>query len=53
MIAIDCDVHGATDFDELRFGVMTAQRGWLPASQCLNAMDAVSLDAWRSRKRRS
>ncbi len=53
MIAIDCDVHGATDFDELRFGVMTAQRGWLPASQCLNAMDAVSLDAWRRRKRRS
>ena len=47
MLAIDCDVHGREDFDELRYGVMTAQRGWLPKTQCLNCMDAKSLDAWR------
>ncbi len=47
MLAIDCDVHGREDFDELRYGVMTAQRGWLPKAQCLNCMDAKSLDAWR------
>jgi DNA polymerase (family 10) len=51
MLAIDCDVHGAEDFNELRYGVMTAQRGWLPKAQCLNCMDAKSLDAWRRRKR--
>jgi DNA polymerase (family 10) len=51
MMAIDCDVHGATDFDELRFGVLTAQRGWLPKAQCLNCMTAQSLDGWRRRKR--
>lgn len=51
MLAIDCDVHGAEDFNELRYGVMTAQRGWLPKTQCLNCMDAKSLDAWRRKKR--
>ena len=51
MIAIDCDVHGREDFDELRYGVLTAARGWLPKAQCLNAMDAKALDAWRRRKR--
>ncbi len=51
MIAIDCDVHATSDFDELRYGVLTAQRGWLPASQCLNAMDPKTLNAWRMQKR--
>ena len=51
MLAIDCDVHGSEDFDELRYGVMTAQRGWLPKARCLNCMDAKALDAWRRRKR--
>ena len=51
MLAIDCDVHGREDFDELRYGVMTAQRGWLPKAQCLNCMDAKALDAWRRKKR--
>ncbi len=51
MLAIDCDVHGPEDFDEIRYGVLTAQRGWLPRAQCLNCMDAKSLDAWRRKKR--
>ena len=51
MLAIDCDVHGPEDFDELRYGILVAQRGWLPKAQCLNAMDARALDAWRRRKR--
>ncbi len=51
MIAIDCDVHSSEDFGELRYGVLTAQRGWLSASQCLNAMDAKALNAWRMQKR--
>ncbi|MEY4117657.1 MAG: polymerase/3-5 exonuclease PolX [Planctomycetota bacterium] len=51
MLAIDCDVHGPEDFDEIRYGVLTAQRGWLPRAQCLNCMDAKSLEAWRRKKR--
>ncbi|MFM7051828.1 MAG: DNA polymerase/3'-5' exonuclease PolX, partial [Planctomycetota bacterium] len=51
MIAIDCDVHGPADFDELRYGILTAQRGWLPRERCLNALDAKALDAWRRVKR--
>lgn len=51
MLAIDCDVHNPDDFDELRYGILTAQRGWLPKTQCLNALDAAALDAWRRRKR--
>ena len=51
MLAIDCDVHGPEDFDEIRYGVLTAQRGWLPRAQCLNCMDAKALDAWRRKKR--
>jgi DNA polymerase (family 10) len=51
MIAIDCDVHRREDFDELRFGVLTAQRGWLPKSQCLNVLGADALEAWRRTKR--
>jgi DNA polymerase (family 10) len=51
MVAIDCDVHAREDFDELRYGVATAQRGFLPRAQCLNALDAQALEAWRRRKR--
>jgi DNA polymerase (family 10) len=51
MLAIDCDVHGPEDFDEIRYGILVAQRGWLPKAQCLNAMDAKALDLWRRRKR--
>ncbi|CAN0573728.1 unnamed protein product, partial [Laminaria digitata] len=35
-IAIDCDVHHADDYDNLRFGVMTGQRGWLTPEVCIN-----------------
>jgi histidinol phosphatase-like PHP family hydrolase len=51
MLAIDCDVHGPDDFDEIRYGVLTAQRGWLPRASCINCMDAAALEGWRKRKR--
>lgn len=50
-IAINCDVHGEGDFAELRYGVLTARRGWLPRSLCVNAWDAETLHAWLRRKR--
>jgi DNA polymerase (family 10) len=49
LIAINCDVHDAPDFDNLRFGVATARRGWCPAAQCVNTWPAPTLDAWLKR----
>jgi DNA polymerase (family 10) len=50
-VAIDCDVHYATDFDNLRFGVVTARRGWVTPERCINAMSADALHAWIRSKR--
>lgn len=50
-IAINCDVHSERDFDNLRYGVMTARRGWLPADRCVNAWSARRLRAWLGRRR--
>ncbi len=49
LIAIDCDVHAPEDFDNLRFGVATARRGWLPAEQCINTWTAERLAKWLKR----
>jgi DNA polymerase (family 10) len=52
-VAIDCDVHGAEDFDNLRYGVATARRGWLSAEMCVNAWPAKQLHEWLASKRGS
>lgn len=51
LIAIDCDVHTERDFDNLRFGVLTGRRGWLPAEQCVNAWSKRKLNDWLKSKR--
>ncbi len=51
LIAIDCDVHHADDYDNLRFGVLTGQRGWLTKDRCINTWDAGKLHAWLKSKR--
>jgi len=54
LIAINCDVHAAPDFDNLRYGVLTARRGWLPPEQCVNCLPAKTLREWlRSRREQS
>lgn len=50
-IAIDCDVHAPGDFDNLRYGVMTARRGWLTKDLCVNAMTRAQLRRWVRSKR--
>jgi DNA polymerase (family 10) len=50
LIAIDCDVHAAGDFDNIRFGVQTGRRGWLPADRCVNTWPAEKLQAWLAKK---
>lgn len=49
LLAIDCDVHAPDDFDNLRYGVATARRGWLPAEQCVNTWTAEKLVRWLKR----
>lgn len=51
LISINTDAHGAADFDQLRYGVTTARRGWLPTSLCVNAWETKVLLAWLKSKR--
>jgi DNA polymerase (family 10) len=46
LIAVDCDVHEPDDFDNLRFGVLTARRGWVTPDRCINTWDAKKLRDW-------
>ena len=50
-IAIDCDVHHPGDYDNLRFGVMTGQRGWLTPELCINTWGRDKLHKWLKSKR--
>ncbi|MBX9736282.1 MAG: DNA polymerase/3'-5' exonuclease PolX [Phycisphaerales bacterium] len=51
VLAINCDVHHPEDFDNLKFGVQTSRRGWLPRDRCINTWDAPKLHAWLKAKR--
>ena len=50
-IAIDCDVHAESDYDNLRFGVVTGRRGWLTKDLCVNAWSKTKLHKWLRSKR--
>ncbi len=49
LIAVDCDAHESADFDNLRYGVVTARRGWVRPEMCVNAWPADRLHAWLKR----
>jgi DNA polymerase (family 10) len=51
LVAIDCDVHAESDFDNLRYGILTARRGWLTAESCINTWPAKKLHEWLKSKR--
>lgn len=51
LVAINSDVHVPDDFDNLRFGVATARRGWISARACVNTWSAGELSAWLKKKR--
>lgn len=50
-IAINCDVHQAGDYDNLRYGILTAQRGWLTPELCINTWPKQKLHDWLKSKR--
>lgn len=52
LIAIDCDDHEASDFDNLRFGIATARRGMLTPDLCVNAWSREKLLKWLKSKGR-
>lgn len=49
LLAIDCDVHAREDFDNLRYGVLTGRRGWLPRDRCINTWSETKLHQWLTR----
>lgn len=51
LIAINCDTHTREDMDNIRFGVMTARRGWVEPGMCVNAWGAKRLLGWLKSKR--
>lgn len=50
-IAINCDVHQAGDYNNLRYGILTAQRGWLTPDLCINTWPKKKLHDWLKSKR--
>ncbi|MEI8195923.1 MAG: helix-hairpin-helix domain-containing protein [Phycisphaerae bacterium] len=45
-ICINTDAHGFEDFDELRYGILTARRGWLRKQDILNARPVEGFKKW-------
>ncbi|MCC6426351.1 MAG: PHP domain-containing protein [Phycisphaerales bacterium] len=52
LLAIDSDVHETVDFDNLRYGILTARRGGVTPDRCINTWDSRKLHAWLNRKRK-
>jgi len=51
LLAINTDAHHRDHMDLLRYGVLTARRGWLTAEQCINTWSKQKLSKWLNSKR--
>jgi DNA polymerase (family 10) len=51
LISINTDAHGPEHFDYLRYGVLTARRGWLAPEACVNTWPPTKLVGWLESKR--
>jgi len=51
MLAINTDAHAASDFDLLRYGILTARRAWITPDRVVNCFDEDQLTQWRKIKR--
>jgi DNA polymerase (family 10) len=45
-LTIDTDAHSATDFDLLRYGISTARRGWVRATDVINTLPTADFLRW-------
>ncbi len=52
MLVINTDAHHVSQLDQIRFGVATAQRGWIEAKDVLNAMPPDSLAAYLVKRKK-
>jgi DNA polymerase (family 10) len=50
LISIDSDAHSVLDFDDIRYGIGQARRGWLEKRNVLNTRSLVQLRAVLKRK---
>ena len=48
-VVIDSDAHSAFEFDNLRFGVGQARRGWIEKSDVVNTRSLKQLRSWLQR----
>jgi DNA polymerase (family 10) len=46
LISINTDAHSPVDFQQMRYGVLTARRGWLTKKHCINAWSKQKLLKW-------
>ncbi len=51
LISINTDAHADSDFDFLRYGVITARRGGLERERCINSWTPKRLRRWLERDR--
>jgi DNA polymerase (family 10) len=50
LLAINCDSHERENLDLVRYGVLTARRGWCTADRCVNCWDRDRLLRWIRRQ---
>lgn len=50
-LSINCDAHRPTGFEQMRFGILTAQRGWARAEDVLNTRSLGDVRAFVRAKR--
>lgn len=51
MLCIDTDSHSTAQLDQMRFGILTARRGWLRKQDVLNTRPLPDLRKWIQKKR--
>jgi DNA polymerase (family 10) len=51
LLSINTDAHSAEDLELMRYGVMTARRGWVPAEQVINTWPLERLREWLQARR--
>ncbi len=51
MLTIDTDAHAPVQLEQMGYGIKTARRGWVRASDVLNTRPLPSVRAWIARKR--
>ncbi len=51
MLCIDTDSHSTAQLEQMRFGILTARRGWLRKQDVLNTRPLPDLRKWIQKKR--